>query len=392
MTRILISTGEVSGDLQGSLLVNALFQGASKRGIDLEILALGGPLMESAGAELVADTSAMGAIGLWEAIPFILPTLKLQKSLENILSERSPDVLVLIDYMGPNIRLGNLVRNKMPHVPIIYYIAPQEWAWSFGDGGTSDLIRFTDKILAIFPEEADFYTKKGGKVTWVGHPMIDTTKILPDVQIAREKLGLASGERLLLLLPASRKQELRYLMPALAKTASLLQDRDPSLKILIPAGLKSFEQPIRDCMDAEGVVGRVIPAADSNKLKPFLFAATDLAIGKTGTVNMELALHNVPQIVGYKVSRMTAFLAKYILRFHVDFISPVNLLLNEALVPELVQDEFRTETLVQISTTLLNDSSARLKILEGYERLRAKLGSPGVTKRAAKSILESIGK
>ena len=178
--RLLISTGEVSGDLQGSFLVEALVQESQRRLISLEVVALGGQRMEKAGAELITNTASIGAIGFWETLPYLIPTLQAQKKVDRLLVHCPPDAVVLIDYMGPNIRLGNKVRKLLPTTPIIYYIAPQEWAWRIGEGGSTDLISFTDKILAIFRKEADFYSSRGGNVKWVGHPMIDDLKKLPD--------------------------------------------------------------------------------------------------------------------------------------------------------------------------------------------------------------------
>ena len=136
--RLLISTGEVSGDLQGSFLINALQSEAAKRSCPLDLIAIGGPRMQAAGAELIADTAPIGSIGLLEAMPLVWPTLKTQKRVESFLKDRPPDAVVLIDYMGPNIRLGNKLRKTQPNIPIIYYIAPQEWAWRLGDSGTTN--------------------------------------------------------------------------------------------------------------------------------------------------------------------------------------------------------------------------------------------------------------
>ncbi len=390
--RLLISTGEVSGDLQGSLLIQGLKREAKRRSLSIEIFALGGPRMNLEGANLIADTAPLGAIGLWEALPLVIPTLRVQSKLDKALRSSPPDVVILIDYMGANIRLGNKLRKELPNVPIVYYIAPQEWAWRLGDGGTTDLISFTNKILAIFQEEADFYKKKGGNVSWVGHPMIDTFTSLPSRSEALNKLGLDSNQKLLLLLPASRKQELRYIMPVLSDAAKTLQNNDPNIQVLVPAGLEKFEIPLQKALDEAGVVGRIISSNDFNKLRPFLFAAADLALSKSGTVNMELALNGVPQVVGYKVSRVTAFIARNILNFKVDHISPVNLLLRERLVPELVQDEFNPESIVNMANRLLYDANQRSGMLEGYSRLRSHLGAPGVTDRAAKEILNLIKK
>ena len=386
--RLLISTGEVSGDLQGSFLIKALKEEAARRSLPLEMIAIGGPRMKAAGAELIADTAPIGAIGLLEVIPHFLPTLKVQNQVDQFLKQNPPNAVVLIDYMGPNIRLGNKLKKTKPNIPIIYYIAPQEWAWRLGDGGTTDLISFTDKILAIFKDEADFYRERGGDVTWVGHPMIDTYKALPTRTRALEKLEINSNQKVLLLFPASRTQEITYLMPILAKAASLLQKKDPSIIVLVPAGLSKFEESINQSLISAGVIGRVIPADQTDELKPFLFSAAELALSKSGTVNMELALNKVPQIVGYKVSKLTAFIARKILHFNVDHISPVNLLLKERLVPELVQEEFTPEALAEIASHFLQQSERLSLVLDGYERLRKVLGDPGVTERAAKEILD----
>ncbi|MEB3158726.1 MAG: lipid-A-disaccharide synthase [Synechococcus sp.] len=390
MVRVLISTGEVSGDLQGSLLVEALQRQAASRDLPLEVLALGGPRMQAAGAELLADTAPLGSIGLWEALPLVVPTLQMQAKVKRELTVRPPDVVVLIDYMGANVRLGQRLRRDLPQVPINYYIAPQEWAWRMNDGGTSSLLEFTDRILAIFPEEASFYAAHGAEVTWVGHPLLDLTADQLPRDEARRQLGLAPEGQLLLLLPASRPQELRYLMPVLAEVAAQLQARDPELSVIVPAGLRRFEQPLAQALEVAGVRGQVIPAAEADALKPALFGAADLALGKSGTVNLELALHGVPQVVGYRVSRLTAWVARHLLRFEVDHISPVNLLLKERLVPELLQDTFTVDDFLAHAIPLLEDAACRARVEDGYRRLRQTLGSPGVTDRAAVIILDSI--
>ena len=391
MVRLLISTGEVSGDLQGSLLIQALKREASRRGLALELLALGGRRMEAAGAELLADTAPMGAIGLWEALPLILPTLQLQARVDQLLRSRPLDGVILIDYVGANVRLGRKLRARFPHLPITYYIAPQEWAWRFGDGSTTQLLGFTNRILAIFPAEAAFYADRGAEVTWVGHPLLDSFAVLPDRRDARRQLGLDPDVPVLLLLPASRPQELKYLMPHLAEAAALLQQRHPSMQVLVPAGLQRFEQALADALAQAGVrQARVIPTAQADELKTTICAAADLALGKSGTVNLELALQGVPQVVGYRVSRVTAVIAKHLLRFKVDHISPVNLLLQERLVPELLQDELTAQGLVDQAIPLLENADARHRMLDGYRRLRATLGEPGVTERAAAAIFDQV--
>ncbi len=388
--QLIISTGEVSGDLQGSLLVKALFKESERRSIPLQINALGGSRMKAEGAELVADTSSIGAIGFWEVLPYLLPTFRAQSKVDDLFANDPPDGLILIDYMGPNIRLGNKVKKLMPSIPIIYYIAPQEWAWRLGEGGSTDLIGFTNKILAIFQKEADFYSSRGGEVVCVGHPMLDSVKPISSRDEACATLGLNPSCKFVLILPASRSQELKYLLPTLLKAALLLQKNDPSIFVLLPAGQQRFETRLQKGLTDFGVKGKVFMEKDVDKLKPYLFRISDLAISKSGTINMELALYSVPQIVGYKVSRITAFVAKKLLRFSVDHISPVNLLLNKRLVPELVQRDFNSQAIFDCAQTLLEDDQERKKMLEGYEKLRRQLGEPGVTDRAAKEIFDLV--
>jgi lipid-A-disaccharide synthase len=391
MMRLLVSTGEVSGDLQGALLVAALRREAARRGLPLEILALGGERMERAGARLLANTTRMGAIGLLEAIPFLLPTLRLQRRLKGWFRQQPPDGVVLIDYMGPNVSLGLRLKRRYPQVPITYYIAPQEWAFKFGSGGRTNLIRFTSQILAIFQEEARYYRCRGATVTYVGHPLLDTIGVPPTRLEARRQLGLQPDAPVLLLMPASRRQELRYLLPHLVSAAAALQRQDPRLQVVVPAGLSGFEPSLAAQLAAAGVQARVIAAAEADQLKPALCAAADLALAKSGTVNLELALRGVPQVVVYRVSWLTAFVARHLLRFSVPHISPVNLVLGERLVPELLQEDLHAAAIVRCAMPLLRESSPeRQAMLSGYARLRRELGDPGVTDRAAAAILDRL--
>ena len=391
MLRLLVSTGEVSGDLQGSLLVKALHAEAQRRGLVLEVVALGGERMERAGAVLLANTTRMGAIGLLEAIPFVLPTLRLQRRLKRWFKGEPPDGVVLIDYMGPNVSLGLRLKRKFPQVPVTYYIAPQEWAFKFGIEGRTNLISFTNQILAIFQQEARFYRCRGANVTYVGHPLLDTIGEVPSRPAARQLLGLKQDASVLLLMPASRRQELRFMLPHIVAAAAQLQQLDPSLQVVVPAGLPGFETQLSLQLTQAGVRATIIPAADSDRLKAALCAAADVAIAKSGTVNLELALRGVPQVVVYRVSRATAFVARHILRFSVPHISPVNLVLGERLVPELLQEDLRAKTIVAEALPLLDPAGpGRLGMLAGYDRLRLELGEPGVTQRAACAILNQV--
>jgi len=388
--KIFISTGEVSGDLHGSLLSKALLDEAKKKSIDLEICGLGGQRMKKEGVKILQDTTSISAIGIWEALPLILPTIRIQRRFYNLLKKYPPDCLILIDYMGPNIKIGIKLKRSKTRIPIFYYIAPQEWAWRVGNNTTTNLINFSDKIFAIFKKEATFYKKRGGNVSWVGHPMIDLTKKLPLKKDSRTILNLRPNQNILLLMPASRSQELKYILPTFMLAARKLQQKYPNLIVYIPSCRKVFDERFKKAFRKYQVKGKVISQKDNSRLKPYIYSLTKIALCKSGTVNMELALYGIPQIVGYRVSRITAFIAKKILNFKVRFISPVNLLVNRFVIPEFVQREFDEKKIFYKSCEILEEKSEKIKIKKGYAFLKKELGEEGVVKRAAKEIINSI--
>ena len=389
--KIFISTGEVSGDLHGSLLSKALFEEADNKSLDLEICGLGGERMKKEGVKILQDTTSISAIGIWEALPLILPTILIQRRFYKLLKKYPPDCLILIDYMGPNINIGTKLKRSRINIPIYYYIAPQEWAWRVGNNSTTNLINFSDKIFAIFKQEANFYKRRGGNVFWVGHPMIDLTKKKPpSKKVSRTILKLRANQNILLLMPASRPQELKYILPTFLRTAKKLQLKYPNLVVYIPSCRETFDEKFSKGLEKYDIEGKVISQQDDSKLMPYIYSLTKLALCKSGTVNMELALHGIPQIIGYRVSRVTAFIAKRILNFKVRFISPVNLLVNKFIIPEFVQKNFNEQKIFYKACRLLELTSEKTKIKNGYALLKKELGEEGVVDRAAKEIINSI--
>ena len=387
--RIFISTGEVSGDLQGSWLIKALQRQAVQVGKELEIFALGGDRMAAAGATLWANTTAIGSVGILESLPYIWPTLKLQKKTKEFLQENPPDLVVLIDYLGPNLTIGNYIRQQFPQVPIVYYIAPQEWVWSLGDKNTTEIVRICDRILAIFPEEARYYQEKGAEVTWVGHPLIDQMQGSPTREQARKSLGIDGQTKAIALLPASRRQEIKYLLPVMFAAAKQIQDSlSNDVEFLIPLSNPIYRPDIAEAIAAFGLQGKILEGTD----KKNGIAAADLAITKSGTVNLEIALLNVPQVVIYRLNPITAWILGTLLKFSIPFMSPTNLVLMKSIVPELLQDEVTSENIVRESRPLLQDSEKRQQVLLDYEKMCQALGKIGAVDRAARSILEILSR
>jgi lipid-A-disaccharide synthase len=366
--------------------------------LELEIWALGGDRMVAAGAKLLGHTSAIGSMGLLESLPFLLPTLKVQRQAKQYLKQNPPDLVVLIDYMGPNLAFCDYLPRQFPTVPVVYYIAPQEWVWgdqwSWGVRlfGSDRIIHATARILAIFPGEAKYFQRRGGKVSWVGHPLIDRMQAAPDRATARAMLGIPSDQTAIVLLPASRQQEIKYLLPVMCQAAQRLQAKLPQAHFWVPLALAHYRQPIQAAMEHYGLRATVLTDpnpgdATGTSLTVQAIAAADLAITKSGTVNLEIALLNVPQVVLYKVNPVTAWIMQHLLKFSVPFVSPPNLVEMQPIVPEFLQYNATPEAITQASLELLLNCDRRQKMLADYQQMRQALGDPGVCDRAAAEIL-----
>ncbi len=383
--RIFISTGEVSGDLQGALLIAALQRQVVAAGLELEIVALGGEKMAAAGAHLLGNTSSIGSMGLFESLPYVLPTIQVQRQAIAHLKENPPDLVVLIDYMTPNLGIGTYLEKHMPQIPVVYYIAPQEWVWSVSLSNTSRIVSFTDKLLAIFSEEARYYQENGAKVSWVGHPLVDRMENAPSREAARGKLGIGSEQIAIALLPASRRQELKYLLPVIFQAAQNIQAKLPEVHFWIPLSLEIYRQDIEKAIQRYNLRATVVSGQQQE-----VMAAADLAITKSGTVNLELALLNVPQVVTYRLHPVTAWIARNILKGSIPFASPTNLVVMREIVPEFLQERATPENVTQAAMDLLLNPSRKEQMVADYREMRQHLGEVGVCDRAACEILQMV--
>ncbi|GAA6618455.1 lipid-A-disaccharide synthase [Scytonema sp. NUACC26] len=383
--RIFISTGEVSGDLQGSLLISAIQQQATATGLSLEIVALGGEKMASAGATLLGNTTHIGSFGLVESLRFVLPTLQIQRRAIAYLKQHPPDLVVLIDYMGPNLGIGGYIRRHLPHVPIVYYIAPQVWVASITPRDTERIIGVSDKVLAIFPQEALYFQDKGANVTWVGHPLIDRIKNFPSREVARTELGVGDDSMNVALIPASRYQELKYLLPVMFQAAQKIQSKLPQVHFWIPLSLERYRKPIEKAVQQYGLQATVVSGKQQQVL-----AAADLAITKCGTVNLELALLNIPQVVIYRLNSFTYWVARNIFKISFPFASPVNLVVMRSIVPEFIQETATPENLTEAALELLLNPERQQQMQADYQVMQQSLGEVGVCDRAAKEILHML--
>ncbi|MEC4802692.1 MAG: lipid-A-disaccharide synthase [Jaaginema sp. PMC 1079.18] len=385
--RIFICTGEVSGDLQGSMLIESLQRYAQAQGIEIEITGVGGDRMAAAGAKLLGNTTDLSSVGVLEAVPFILPTLRLQKRIKDYLAANPPDIFVAIDYPGFNLTLSQSLRQQYPDLPIVYYIAPQDWVWQDGVfaslfGHTERMLASVDHLLAIFPEEARYFSQKGISVDWVGHPILDRLVNPPQREAVRQTLGLAESEIAIALIPASRPQELTYILPVIAQAAQKLHAKLPNARFWLPLSLEVYRPKITAICRRYDFP---IEIFTGNSLD--LLAGMDLAITKSGTVNLELALLNVPQVVLYRVSGFTAWVGQRF-KFSIPFMSPPNLVLMKPILPELLQAEATPERIVAESLDFLLNSQRRTQLATDYGEMRSRLGEVGACDRAAKAILD----
>jgi lipid-A-disaccharide synthase len=382
---IFITTGDVSGDLQGALLVTALKQLAEKSGIDLNIVALGGNKMAAAGATIIADTVSISSMGIVEHAAYIRPALQVRNIAREYLKTTPPDAIVLIDYVDPNIAVGKYARSIDLEIPILYYIAPQDWVWPRKHKRARLIASFVDEIFSVFPIEAKYFAEQGAKTKFVGHPLVDRIATLSSREVAREKLGITEAEIAIALIPASRKQELKYLLPNIFAAARQIQTKLPDVRFWIPLSRPDFQAEIEQQIKAYQINATLV-----TENADLALCAADLAITKCGTVSLELALLNVPQVVIYRVSKITAWIAEHVVKFSIPFMSPVNLVEMKSIVPELMQDEATPDRIAQESLELILNPERRDRMLKDYREMRAALGDTGVCDRVATEILAKL--
>jgi lipid-A-disaccharide synthase len=382
---IFISTGDVSGDLQGALLVTALKRLAEKSEIDLNIVALGGSKMAAAGAKILADTTFISSIGVWEALAYVRPSLQARSLAKEYLKTTPPDALILIDYVDPNISIGKYARDLFPHLLIDFYIAPQDWVWPRQHKRAQLIVSFINEIFAVFPIEARYFTERGAKATFIGHPLVDRVATLASRDTARQQLGIKDADIAIALIPASRQQELTYILPVIFAAARQIQDRLPLVRFWIPLARPDFVDEIESQIKAYQLNATlVIEQAD------LVLSAVDLAVTKCGTVSLELALLNVPQVVVYRVSKVTAWIAKHVVKFAIPYMSPTNLVEMKSIVPELLQDAATPDRIASESLELLLNPERRDRMLSDYTQMRLALGDSGVCDRVAQAILAKL--
>lgn len=365
--------GEASGDLHGAYLIKALAKVDPKA----DFRCWGGDLMAAAGADLQKHYRELAFMGFVEVLLNIRTILGNFKACKADVLNYQPDVLILVDYPGFNLRMAKWA--KQQGIKVFYYISPQIWAWH--SSRVHQIKANVDEMYVILPFEKDFYAKYGMQVNYVGHPLLDVIQDHKPEPDFRQKNQL-SDQPIIALLPGSRKQEISRMLSVLLATT----DHFPEYQFVV-AGAPSQDRDYYLSLFA--ALGR----EDSVKLVEgqtyTLLQNAEAALVTSGTATLETALLECPQIVCYRGSSISYAIAKRVI--NVKYISLVNLIMDKELVLELIQGEFNEERTTQALAHLLLPTE-KARITKGYQLLKTKLGDGGAAERCAKLMVEHLEK
>lgn len=361
-----IIAGEASGDLHASNLMKAIKQKDS----NAEFRFWGGDLMQKVSGEKPVkhykDLAFMGFLEVIQNLGTILNNIKFCKK---DIANYKPDVLILVDYPGFNLRIAKFAKES--GIKVVYYISPQLWAWK--EGRVETIKKYVDEMLVILPFEKDFYKKHNVDAHFVGHPLLDAISDLQEINVDDFKKEFHLNEKeIIALLPGSRKQEVEKMLQLMLSVRNHFSDYQ-----FVIAGAPSLPKDFYEKYTDENV------HFVSNRTYDLL-RCSKAALVTSGTATLETALLNVPEVVCYKGSRISYEIGKRLIK-NIKYISLVNLIMDREVVKELIQDELNTENLVKELNLILGVN--RNKMLEDYAELREKLGNSGASENAAEIIV-----
>ncbi|MFO7261540.1 MAG: lipid-A-disaccharide synthase [bacterium] len=370
---ILLSAGEPSGDLHGAAVAAAL----RRRWPGARLFGLGGPLMAEAGVELLEDVRRLAVMGFVEVASRLPFFVRLLRRVRREMVRRGTDLVVPIDYPGFNLRLARAARRA--GVPVLYYIAPQVWAWH--RSRCRQLAANTDALAVVLPFEERIFREAGARAVFVGHPLLDAAPVAVTREAFCQRLGLDPGAPVLALFPGSRAQEVRRHLRVFEEAAQRVRETYPAVQPVIAA---SRTLPLE-------LYGETpFPLVDDSRA---LLAHARAALVKSGTGTLEAALAGTPLVIAYRAHPLTFWLARRLVQ--VPRIGLVNLVAGETVAPEYLQDEATPEALARAVLPLVVDGEARQRMLEGLTRVRASLapradGAGSVADRVAQLAAELL--
>lgn len=337
---VMIIAGEASGDLHGSHLVREMQQLAP----NLAIKGLGGTSMQAAGVELLHNINDISVCGFLEVIRYLPKLIKLFYAVKKRLLEEKPHLLILIDYPTFNLRLASIA--KKHGIKVLYYISPQIWAWH-----TSRIVKIkhaVDRMAVIFPFEREFYKQHKVAATYVGHPLVDIVKVPP----TGSRSDPSGKSPVIGLLPGSRQNEIKYILPTLIQAANLLGRSNPAIKFILPLADTVSEAEINPCLAMATMPIQVI-----REHRYEAMSDCSAVIAASGTVTLELTLLGVPMVIIYKSSRLSFALAKRLVK--IPHIGLCNIVAQREIVTELLQENANPENIATEVHRLLTDDNYR---------------------------------
>ena len=368
----MIVAGEESGDLVGAAVIKEM----KKMNTELMIYGVGGDRMKTEGMNLIYHINKMAFLGFTEVVKHIPFIKKVQKELVTVSIENNIKTAVLIDYPGFNLNVAEKFKNI--GMKIIYYVSPQLWAW--GSGRMQKIKRLVDKMIVVFPFEEDLYKSKDVNVEFVGHPLIE--RINDYNFLSREELNdkfnLEAAKEILLLLPGSRKHEVSKIFPSMITAAKKLADKF-DLQVVTACSANIDENVFYELSGSSDF--KVIKGSTYDLMKYAKFG-----IIKSGTSTLEAGYFALPMIIVYKTSFITYQIMKKLIK--VNKIGMANILLDENVVPELIQQNASEEKIFNTGKKILSDENIYSSIKQKLSSIKDKLGSAGASARSAKIILE----
>ena len=360
--KIYLIAGEPSGDLLGSRFMKAM----QAKNPNVEFVGVGGESMESAGLKSLFDISDLAVMGLAEVIPSIPKILKLIKKTVQDIENQKPDVIMTIDSWSFAARVQKKIRRKKLGIPQVHYVAPQVWAWKKKRAKT--MYKYVDLLLTLLPQEPKYFIPYKLEAVCVGHPVIESQVVHGNAEAFRQKFKISTDKKIISILPGSRHNEVAALFPIFLEGAKQLLERNPQLHFVVPTVKTVASRVQKMCADS----ALPLTIVENEQDRYDAFKASSAAVAASGTVALELAIANVPHIIGYKVSPLTGWLAKKFL--HIQFVNLSNIILGREIIPELLQERCIPVNISLYIEGLLNHDEWYDKQMDGFKKVRMLLG------------------
>ena len=372
---IMLVAGEASGDQRGAEVAQALLS----RNPQLTLFGIGGTQMRTAGVKTTVDVNQLAVIGFFEIIKHLPRILKIFNNTKQLLKERQPDLLILIDYPGFNLRLAKIA--KTLNIPVLFYISPQVWAWRAHR--VKKIAQLVDHMAVIFPFEKQYYQQQNLAVTYVGHPLTEKLKQIPSINTARSILSLKTTDKVVTLLPGSRTSEIERLLPIMLDAVSKLATQHPELKFLLAKAATIDIKKINTLFGSSTATIQII-----NNDTYTAISAADVVLTASGTATLETALLNKPMVVIYRMNRLTAAMLKRLLK--IPYVSLCNIVAGKQVVVELLQKEANSENINKEILLILNDQDYCKQMKSNLKLIKEKLGDFDAAVNVAQIALQML--